>query len=91
MFTVPDRDDLNNAFKDFAVNNNHIQYCKNSIPNRFSLYSDNDHVIPFNILKNFVTKIESTPVFISGVGHMGNRDNISRLPPIEDIISSLVT
>ncbi len=89
LFTVPDRDDLNNAFKDFAVSNNHIQYCKSSIPNRFSLYSDNDHVIPFNILKNFVAKLESIPVFISGVGHMGNRDNISRLPQIEDIINSL--
>lgn len=89
LFTVPDREDLNKAFIDFAVNNKQIDYCKNSISNKFSLYSDNDHVIPFNILKSFIQKINSTPVFIKGVGHMGNRDNISRLPQIEEIIDSL--
>ena len=87
LFTVDGRDDLNNAFLDFAVNANEIIYCKENIYNRFSLYSDNDHVIPSNILKSFISKIKSTPVFIKGVGHMGNRDNISRLPQIEEIIN----
>ena len=89
LFTVPDREDLNNAFINFAVNNEEIEYFKNSICNKFSLYSDNDHVIPFTILKNFITKIESSPVFIKGVGHMGNRDKITRLPQIEEIITNL--
>jgi len=89
LFKVPDREDLNKAFIDFAVNNDEIEYCKNSIVNRFSLYSDNDHVIPFNILENFITKIKSSPVFIKGVGHMGNRDNITHLPQIEEIIDNL--
>ena len=43
----------------------------------------------FNILENFISKIDSTPVFIKGVGHMGNRDNISRLPQIEEIINKI--
>lgn len=89
LFKVPNREDLNNAFIDFAVNNTEISYCNNSIKNKFSLYSDTDHVIPFDILENFVKKIESSPVFIEGVGHMGNRDNISRLPQIEEIIKCM--
>ncbi len=89
IFTVPDREDLNNAFIDFQVNNSHIEYCKNSIPNRFSLYSNNDHVIPLNILENFIKKLDSTPVFIEGVGHMGNRDNIKHLPQIEKILTKI--
>ena len=89
LFKVPDREDLNTAFIDFAVSNNQIEYCKNSILHRFSLYSDNDHVIPFNILENFISKLKSSPVFIKGVGHMGNRDNITRLPEIEKIITEL--
>ena len=55
----------------------------------YSLYSNNDHVIPFSILKNYVKSLNSTPVYIEGVGHMGNRDNITRLPQVEEIISSL--
>lgn len=89
LFKVEGRDDLNSAFIDFAVGNNEINYLKNSVPHRFSLYSDNDHVIPFNVLESFIAKTNSIPVFIKGVGHMGNRDNISRLPQIEDIINEL--
>lgn len=89
LFRVEDREDLNSAFIDFAVNSDNIEYLKKSVPYRYSLYSDNDHVIPFNILKSFIDKIESNPIFISGVGHMGNRDNITRLPQIEKIIDSI--
>lgn len=88
LFKVPNRDDLTNAFIDFAVNDNHINYCKQHIQYRYSLYSNNDHVIPFDILQSFVAKIDSIPVFIKGVGHMGNKNNITRLPEIEDIVSN---
>lgn len=89
LFTVPDRDDLNKAFIDFQVYNDNINYCKSNIANRYSLYSDNDHVIPFDILKNFVEQLDSNAVFISGVGHMGNRDNIHELPQIVDIVDTI--
>ena len=89
LFKVEGRDDLNTAFVDFAVKNNEIDYLKSSVPYRFSLYSDNDHVIPFNVLESFVSKIESKPIFIKCVGHMGNRDNITRLPQIEEIINTI--
>lgn len=89
LFTVPDREDLNKAFIDFAVNNEEIDYCKNTIKHKFSFYSDNDHVIPFNILENFIHKLESSAVFIKGMGHFGNRDNISELPQIENIFKQI--
>ena len=89
LFKVEGREDLNSAFVNFSVTDNEINYLKKSVPYRFSLYSDNDHVIPFNILESFISKIDSTPVFIKGVGHMGNRDNISRLTQIEEIINQI--
>lgn len=89
LFKVEGREDLNKAFVDFAVTNSEINYLKDSVLHRFSLYSDNDHVIPFDILKNFISKTNSTPVFIKGVGHMGNRDNISRLPQIEEVLNTI--
>ena len=89
LFRVEGREDLNSAFIEFKVPNEAIDYLKENVPNRSSLYSDNDHVIPFNILKSFIDKIESNPVFINGVGHMGNRNKITRLPQIEKIIDSI--
>ena len=89
LFTVDGREDLNNAFINFAINDTHIEYLKKSIPNRFSLYGGKDHVIPLEILKNFTNKIKSTPIYIENVGHMGNRDNVTNLPQIEDIINSV--
>ncbi len=89
LFTVPDRQDLTDAFVNFAVTPEVIDYAKSHILYRYSLYSNNDHVIPFSILKNYVKSLNSTPVYIEGVGHMGNRDNITRLPQVEEIISSL--
>lgn len=86
LFTVNGREDLNTAFVDFAVTDEDLNYTLNNMKYRFSLYSNNDHVIPYDILVNFTHRINSTPVFIENVGHMGNRDNISRLPEIEQII-----
>lgn len=90
LFTVPDRDDLTNAFIDFQVPESNIEYFNTHIPVRYSIYSDNDHVIPFDILEDFVKQIKSTPVFISGVGHMGNRDNIHSLPQIVEILDKTI-
>ena len=63
-----------------------IEKVKLLTDKRYSLYSDNDHVIPFDILKSFIHKLNSNEVFIPGVGHMGNRDNISSLPEIIEIL-----
>ena len=89
LFRIEGREDLNSAFVDFAVSDENIKYLKEYVPNRFSLYSDNDHIIPFNILESFYKKIDSNPVFISGVGHMGIKSKITRIPQIEKIIESL--
>lgn len=86
LFQVPDRPDLNNAFELFKVSNEEIEKVKLLTDKRYSLYSDNDHVIPFDILKSFIHKLNSNEVFIPGVGHMGNRDNISSLPEIIEIL-----
>ena len=90
LFTVPDREDLNNAFIDFQVSNKNIAYCKTHIKYRYSLYSDNDHVIPSDVLEDFIKQMNSSPIFIPGVGHMGNRNNITSLPQISTILDSIL-
>ena len=90
LYTIPDRDDLNKAFVEFKVAPSNIEYCKNHIKYRYSLYSNNDHAVPFEILEDFIKQLNSNPVFIKGVGHMGNRNNIHSLPQIESILDSVL-
>ena len=89
LFRIPDREDLNKAFIDFKVSKGNIDYCKLNIKKRFSLYSETDRVVPFDILEDFVKELNSTPVFISGAGHMGNKENTTKLPQITDIIDKI--
>ena len=71
------------------VDDTDIDYCKSNIEYRYSLYSDTDRVVPFNILEDFVKEIKSVPQFIPGAGHMGNKENTTRLPKIIDILNEL--
>ena len=89
-FIVEGREDLNNAFEDFKVKKHHIESIKDTVPIRYSLYGDKDHVIPIDILKNFVEQLESVPVFIEGIGHMGNRDNVKEIPKLAEIIKNVI-
>lgn len=90
LFSVPDRADLNSAFVDFKVDSNNTNYCKKNITYRYSLYSDNDHVVPFDILEDFIKQMNSSPIFISKVGHMGNRQSKEIYPEIAKTISDIL-
>ena len=89
LFTVPDREDLNNALIEFKVDKNDINYCKANIKQRFSLYSNTDKVVPFNVLEHFVRELNTVPVFIPGAGHMGNKENTTSIPQILDILDNI--
>ncbi len=85
-FAVPDRDDITTAIEDFKINESHTDKIKELVKYRYSIYSDNDHCVPIDILKDLPNCINSIPVFIPGVGHMGNRENTISIPKLEEII-----
>lgn len=86
LFNVPGRQDLNEAFRRFAISDEEIEKSKILIKNRYSLYSDNDYVVPFNILENFSKKIDSIPVLMPGAGHMGKREKVTEIEKLIDIV-----
>lgn len=56
------------------------------INERYSVYSDNDHIVPFNLLKSYCTDIESKPILIKNIGHMGKKSGLETLPEVIDLI-----
>ena len=58
----------------------------NLINEKYSIYSDNNHIEPFKILEKYPSVVESNPVFISGIGHMGKKIGLEELPEVIKII-----
>lgn len=56
------------------------------INERYSVYSDNDHIVPFDLLESYCTDIRSTPILIKNIGHMGKKSGLETLPEVIDLI-----
>ena len=85
-FYVEDKDVLNQVVKPLSINDEERSKIANLINEKYSVYSDNDHIVPFKILKEYSSIINSQPVFISGIGHMGNKIGLEELPEVIQII-----
>lgn len=58
------------------------------INERYSIYSDNDHIVPFDLLEEYSADIKSKPILIKNIGHMGKKSGLETLPQVIDLISS---
>lgn len=85
-FEVEERDDINIALRDFIASSEEINFFKKASFKKYAIYSNNDHIVPFDVLKDYPRKINAIPVYIEGVGHMGRRSGIERIEEVIDII-----
>lgn len=56
------------------------------INERYSVYSDNDHIVPFELLESYCADIRSKPILIKNIGHMGKKSGLETLPEVIDLI-----
>ena len=85
-FEIEEREDLNRAIKDFLVNKNEIDIFKKLVGRKYSIYSDNDHIVPFEVLKEYPKIIEAESRLINGIGHMGKKSGLETIPEVLEII-----
>ena len=85
-FHVEGKDVLNQVVKTLKITDEEKEKNVNLIKERYSIYSDNDHIVPFNILEKYTSVVDSKPVFISGIGHMGKKIGLEELPEVIKII-----
>lgn len=83
------KEDLARATKEFLVNEEEIFKFINSTIYRYSIYSDDDHIVPFNILETYPKLIEAKPVLIRGIGHMGSKSGIERISELLEIVENI--
>jgi len=81
------KDILNEKVKQIILTKQELNDTINLINKRYSIYSKDDHIVPYSILKEFSDEIASTHISIDDIGHMGKKSGLEQLPMVIDIIN----
>lgn len=87
-FVNEGRDDLNNTIAATSITAEEQETFKTLVKEKYAIYSNNDHIVPFEILENFSNVINSKPLLIPNIGHMESKSGLEHLPQVIDIITS---
>ncbi len=85
-FVHDDREDLNKVVAKMQCTRAEINRFKDLSKKRYAIYSDNDHIVPFDILRNFPVAISAAPILIPNIGHMGSKSGLTELPEVIELI-----
>lgn len=80
------KDILNEKVKLTVLDEDELKDTIRLTNKRFSIFSKDDHVVPYDILESFSKEIKSVPISIDGIGHMGNKSGLEQLPEVIDIV-----
>ncbi len=86
-FVVNGKEDLNNVVAPIIITEEEQIKCRKLIKESYSIYSNNDHIVPLENLKEFSKLIGAKSILIEGIGHMGKKSGLKSLPQVIDIIN----
>ena len=86
IYTTEGRADLDEAVKSIAPTQEELANFKNKVKTRYCIYSDNDHIVPLEILKKHVNNVAGISCMIPNIGHMGRKSNLQTIPKVLEII-----
>lgn len=85
-YMLEGREDLYEAVKSIAPTQEELDHFKENVKIRYCIYSDNDHIVPQEILKKHIKNIDAIGCMIPNIGHMGRKSNLQELPQVIEII-----
>ena len=88
-FETPNRPDLDKGVAETTVHAGTGKHFAELTQNRFSIFSDNDHIVPRELLEEFPLIIRSKAIEIPNIGHMGSKSGLEEFPEVIDIIEKL--
>lgn len=88
-FVNEGRDDLNNVIAPLRLTDEELAKIPTLVGRAYSIYSDNDHIVPFEILKKYPEIIGAKDCPMPGIGHMGSKSGLEELPEVISIISEI--
>lgn len=54
----------------------------------FDFDSDNDHIVPFEVLEKYSKIIDSEPILIKNIGHMGKKSGLETIPEVLELVDN---
>ena len=82
IFINEGRDVLNKVVEHFHVTSDEVRKFISLTNRRYSFYSDNDHIVPLDVLENYPKTINAEPIFIPNIGHMGSKSGLESFPEL---------
>ena len=80
------RDDLNEKVKLTVLSEEEIKDIISLVDKRYSIFSKEDHIVPYTVLNEFSNEIKSIAIPIDGIGHMGKKSGLEELPEVINIV-----
>ncbi len=88
-FITEGRDDLNTVIAPITISMEERKKFITLVKDRYSIYSNDDHIVPFQILQDFTKTMNSRDMLIEGIGHMGKKSGLESLPEVIEIINDI--
>lgn len=86
-FVVDGKDVLNEKVALINLSTEELDWAKNEIREKFCIFSNNDHIVPYLTLQDYARKIDGDPILIEGIGHMGHKAGITEIPGVAGLAS----
>ncbi len=79
---------LNEKVKLTVLSDKEKEDAIKQINKKYSIYSDNDHIVPFDLLEKYCKDINSKPILIKSIGHMEKKSGLEILSEVIDLIDN---
>ena len=79
---------LNEKVKLTILTDDEKNDAKELIEEKYSIYSDSDHLVPFELLEQYCKDINSMPMPMKDIGHMGKKSGLEKLPKVIELITN---
>lgn len=80
------KDILNEKVKLAILTEKELAAVKVLISEKYSIYSDSDHLVPLELLEEYCKDIESVSIPMKDIGHMGKKSGLEKLPKVLELI-----
>lgn len=80
------KDVLNEKVKLTILTDKELNDAKILVNEKYSIYSDSDHLVPLELLEQFCNEIESVAIPMKDIGHMGKKSGLEKLPKVIELI-----
>lgn len=81
------KDVLNEKVKLTILSEKELDDAKTLINEKYSIYSDSDHLVPFDLLEQYCDDINSVAIPMKDIGHMGKKSGLEKLPKVIELIN----